>query len=75
MKTNASIPQPKPKPGNDVIYKIVIKDVEERAEEGLRKYGTHLQANNGRDPLWDAYQEAIDLVQYLRQAIYERDGN
>lgn len=31
-----------------------------------------LQAHNGRDPLVDAYQEALDLVVYLRQAIEER---
>lgn len=29
---------------------------------------------NGRDALLDAYQEALDLVVYLRQVIYERDN-
>jgi hypothetical protein len=37
------------------------------------KYGTPLQTNNGRDALMDAYQEACDMVMYLRQAIAERD--
>lgn len=41
---------------------------------GLEKYGTKLEAFNGRDALMDAYQEAIDMVMYLRQAILERDG-
>jgi len=41
----------------------------------LQKYGTYLQTHNGRDALWDAYQEAMDLCMYLRQAILERDGN
>jgi hypothetical protein len=41
---------------------------------GRRKYGTALEANNGRDALMDAYQEALDLAMYLRQAIAERDG-
>jgi hypothetical protein len=30
--------------------------------------------NNGRDSLMDAYQEALDLVMYLRQAIEERNN-
>ncbi len=42
--------------------------------EGRRKYGVPLQPHNGRDCLVDAYQEALDLTVYLRQAIYERDG-
>jgi hypothetical protein len=32
-----------------------------------------LQPHNGRDCLMDAYQEALDLAMYLRQAIFERD--
>ena len=43
-------------------------------EFGARKYGVRHQANNGRDQLRDAYEEALDLVCYLRAAIYERDG-
>jgi hypothetical protein len=31
-----------------------------------------LQAHNGRNALIDAYQEALDLVVYLRQAIEEQ---
>ena len=43
-------------------------------ELGLERYGTKLQTFNGRDALWDAYQEALDLVMYLRQAIMEREA-
>lgn len=50
-----------------------MDDFRERADSGREKYGTYLEAFNGRDPLWDAYQEAIDLAMYLRQAIMERD--
>lgn len=50
-------------------------DIEDRKKMGLEKYKTVLQANNGRDALVDAYQEALDLACYLRQAIAERDGN
>lgn len=53
-----------------------IHDFEARSEEGSKKYGTRLKTFNGRDALMDAYQEAIDLVMYLRQAIAERaQGN
>lgn len=56
------------------IQDLVMADVAERKREGTEKYGTPLQAFNGRDALADAYQEALDLCQYLRQALYERDG-
>lgn len=51
---------------------LVLKDMEERRKHGIEKYGTPLQPHNGRDPLIDAYQEALDLCVYLRQAIEER---
>lgn len=53
------------------IQDLVIADVEARKQEGLRKYGTLLQAFNGRDALLDAYQEALDQMVYLRQAYEE----
>jgi hypothetical protein len=56
------------------IQSLVIEDVEARLRVGIQRYGTPLQAFNGRDALWDAYQEALDLVVYLRQMIAERDG-
>lgn len=65
--------QPKPKPGQDTVLNNVLFDLIERANTGRQKYGTLLQTNNGRDALMDAYQEALDLVMYLRQAILERD--
>lgn len=49
-------------------------DIDARSQLGYRRYGTHLQPYNGRDALRDAYEDAIDLVLYLRQVIYERDG-
>ncbi len=55
------------------ITDIVIRDLNSRTELGKKKYGTPLQPFNGRDALKDAYEEALDLCQYLRQAIYERD--
>lgn len=49
----------------------VMADLRERAEDGIEKYGTYLQPFNSRDALWDAYQENLDLIMYLRQAIVE----
>jgi hypothetical protein len=43
-----------------------------RDHAGRQKYGMPLQAHNGRDPLVDLYQELLDAVVYLRQAIEER---
>jgi hypothetical protein len=47
--------------------------MKDRDVTGAAKYGTRLQPFNGRDSLVDAYQEALDLVVYLRQRI-EEDG-
>jgi hypothetical protein len=52
----------------------VVDDVFDRMNEGTVSYGTPLQGHNGRDALWDAYEEALDLAVYLRQAIWERDN-
>lgn len=66
-------PQPDPKPTDGTpVWDLVIADMRERDNDGRRKYGTPLQANNGRDALVDAYQEALDLAVYLKQAIVER---
>lgn len=54
------------------IWGLVIEDMQERDRAGRQKYGTPLQAGNGRDALVDAYQEALDLVVYLRQEIEQR---
>lgn len=67
------VDQPPPTPTEGVaIWELVIADMQERDRVGRERYGTPLQAFNGRDPLIDAYQEALDLVVYLRQAIEER---
>jgi len=66
-------PQPPPVQNDGTpVWDLVITDMRARKEFGGRKYGTYLQAFNGRDALMDAYQEALDLCVYLRQAIEER---
>lgn len=73
LMSKASEYQPDPKQGEQVVIDVVLADLRERAETGKRKYGTYLETNNGRNALWDAYQEAIDLVMYLRQALLEQE--
>lgn len=53
------------------IATLVKEDIEIRAEKGAFIYGSRLRPNNGRDALWDAYEEALDLCMYLRQRIEE----
>lgn len=64
--------QPTPKGQGVDITPLVIADLQARSAQGAKKYGEPLRADNGRDALMDAYQEALDLVQYLRQLIEER---
>lgn len=67
--------EPPPKPNNSVpVWNAVILDMNARNQFGISKYGTPLQANNGRDALKDAYEEALDLCVYLKQALIERDS-
>jgi len=66
--------QPNPVPNaNPAIWEIVIADMQARDYHGRMRYRTPLQGWNGRDALRDAYEEALDLCVYLRQAIWERD--
>lgn len=60
------------KNNNKPIWHLVITDMLARDNVGRERYGTPLQAFNGRDALVDAYEEALDLCAYLRQAIEER---
>ena len=63
-------PAPKPNAGTP-IWELVIADMRERDRIGRERYGTPLQAHNGRDALQDAYEEILDAAVYLRQAIEE----
>ena len=72
---NTNTPQPQPTPNNHpAVWDLVIADMQERDQIGKQKYGTRLQPHNGRDFLVDAYQEALDLVVYLRGEICQRNG-
>lgn len=65
-------PDPEPVDGPEVLW-MVVADLEARIEVGVETYGQPLRPFNGRDPLLDAYHEALDLSLYLRQALYERE--
>ena len=69
----ATVKQSAPKGKGNPILGMVLADLTNRALEGKEKYGEPLLANNGRNALWDAYQEALDLAMYLRQAIEEQE--
>jgi hypothetical protein len=56
------------------IATLVQRDIEARARVGEQKYGERLRAHNGRRSLVDAYQEALDLCMYLRQALEEKSA-
>jgi len=72
---NYNEPQPAPVNVSDVyVWDLVFCDMQDRDGFGVNKYGCRLVVENGRDPLVDAYQEALDLVVYLRQEIYKRYG-
>lgn len=75
LKSGAAVAQPAPQGDGEPVIGYVIEDLRARREMGIGKYGTELRAHNGRDALTDAYQEALDLVMYLRQAIIERGGD
>lgn len=48
------------------IQLLVIEDIHKRYEHGVAKYGQGLRTFNGRLTVRDAYEEALDLVVYLR---------
>ena len=71
----ATSKQSTPKGSGCPILGMVLADLTNRALEGKEKYGEPLKAHNGRNSLWDAYQEALDLAMYLRQLIQEQNSD
>lgn len=54
-------------------FELVIKDFRARDQQGFRLYNRAIE-NADIDGLKEAYEEALDLAVYLRQALYDRDG-
>ena len=66
--------QPLPTPNDNAhVHDLVILDFAERKNIGTIRYGTPLQAFNGRSALRDAYEEVLDLTAYLRQVMLEHE--
>lgn len=53
----------------DEITKAVILDLVSRAKRGVEKYNTTLGENNHQNMLQHAYEEALDMAQYLKKEI------
>jgi lantibiotic modifying enzyme len=51
----------------DKITCQVMEDLKSRADRGVKKYGTTLESNNKDDFMNHAYEEALDLAQYLKK--------
>lgn len=64
----------KEKPRAEVLP-LVEADLRARISMGEKQYGEPLSTHNGRDALQDAYEEALDLALYLRQALEERKSS
>ena len=60
-------------PEQEDVFPKVHSDLEEREAYGMKEYGGPLVTNDGRNNLWDAYQESLDLAVYLRKEIMERE--
>lgn len=54
-----------------IIVPLVMKDLVDRYQVGMKKYGRPLHTFNGREALQDAYEEVLDLAMYLKQKLME----
>lgn len=61
----------------DSVTEAVKADLDKRTERGLRKYGTGLGAAglSERELLQHAYEEALDLAQYLKALLMEKTND
>lgn len=66
------------KDGQELVYGKAIQEVAETAErqyeKGYAKYKVHLTTFNGRNAAKDAFEEMVDLAQYVKQLELERDA-
>ena len=53
----------------DEVTKNVMLELAERSRKGYKKYSTTLHENNHQNMLQHAYEEALDLAQYLKKEI------
>lgn len=55
------------------IWNQVILDIRKREQTGVLRYGKYLTKHTPEDVLNHAYNEALDLVVYLRTEIIKRN--
>ena len=51
----------------------IYQNLKDRSERGLEKYGHYLEDNNYQDMLQHSYEEVLDLAQYLKKEINNRN--
>jgi hypothetical protein len=56
----------------ETVFAMVHADLDARDRIGWAQHNRPLLANDGRDSLREAYEEALDLAVYLRKALAER---
>lgn len=67
--------QPAPTPNDQpAIWDLLIEAMRERDRKGVETYGVRLQPFNGRQALADAFDEQLDGLAYLKQAMIEWDA-
>lgn len=65
--------QPLPTPTDGAhVHDLVAAELMKRKELGTNRYGTPLQAHNGRDALVDVLDELLDAACYIQQLIIEK---
>lgn len=70
-RANREGDQALPTEGEGDVISSLIRRLEERRAIGVRRYGTSLQAFNGRDPFRDHEEELLDQHNYAEQIRHE----
>jgi hypothetical protein len=63
------------RPRNDVFENLktaIVRELEARDQRGFENHGRPLLTNDGMDTLWEAYEEQLDALVYLRKALMEQ---
>jgi hypothetical protein len=57
-----------------LVFKELIEDIKSRDKRGWEIYKKPMTTFDGRNSLQDAYEEALDLVVYLKKFLLEQDN-
>lgn len=64
--------QPAPMPGKVKVHQYLVRALLEREQYGTKKYGLPLSTDNGRNFLFDLWEEMMDGLCYLTGALIEQ---